>query len=296
VGDRLKPIRYDLYQVVQGSLRPAFVLPEFYQPQTPVVVSTPSLELNAQFRELLLAGIDPQMVFDLVGLEAGDLPGRTLNELAQWLDNHESFWYVGAPEAAAGEGYLMEQLYTLGYVRGRMRASVQSFERDLYYSDLRIFSFHRLPSQAAPLYTFGQEPIRLHTWSLDTPDPLIAGQEMRLQTWWSSGSSLDRYYRMSVVLTRPDGEFVTQQDLELSEVMMTEWQTDAIYLDERWLTIPCNLRGEYDLRISLYDYDYDTGEISGLPMLDAGGETVEAVILTRLTVAPDRSLSQCGDY
>jgi hypothetical protein len=99
---------------------------------------------------------------------------------------------------------------------------------------------------------------------------------------------------MSLVITSPDGQPVMQQDLELSEVMMTQWQTGEFYLDERWLSIPCGLpAGEYEMRISLYHYDYDTSTISGLPARNASGEKAELVTLTRIAIAHARA-SQCG--
>ncbi len=284
IADRLEPVQYDLYRVIASAEPPAVnaLLPDLYASGTPILVSTPAQSLNTVIQRYLLADIPASSLFDLTGLGEDSPSDKTLAQVKSFVGDADQFWYIGTPEEAASEPRLMEYFASLGYLRGRM----QPLDPGLYYSTLRVFSYHRVPAMVPAQYTFGDEQIGLYAWSLDGPEPVVACQTVRLQTWWISQNVPQQYYRMSIALIDPDGQRAMQDDLELSEVMMTEWQAGDPYLDERWLPLPCDLgENDYDLVISVYAYDYATQSIVVLPATSAGGDVTGTVGLLRFHVS-----------
>ncbi len=145
-----------------------------------------------------------------------------------------------------------------------------------------VTQFRRIPEDAAPLYAFG-EVASLDHWSLETFS-VRACESFELETWWMAQAPLPQNYSMTAVLVDANGSGIVNSDGAPGGILTGLWETERYYLDERSLTVPCDLQaGSYSLLVGLYD----PATVETLPVTTAAGDPVNGLAyLTNIEVLP----------
>lgn len=121
-----------------------------------------------------------------------------------------------------------------------------------------LLRYERFDPASAVNAPFG-ESITLTNWTI-TP-ALEACTEIAVRSFWTTNAPLPDGYSATLTLDRLTGESiwdfesVARTDRQLTLTPTEQWQEGERYLDERTLTIPCDLTpGEYRLRMGVYNY------------------------------------------
>ncbi|MFP4323561.1 MAG: hypothetical protein ACLFTK_14000 [Anaerolineales bacterium] len=252
-----------------------FVLPEAYQPDDRVLLDTPNPWMNAYLREWYLAGIDDAQLFhvappaekhaihtlaepltNLVPSYGGD----TAQQLARFLGEAQTMWYIRTPETQPNEPAMNAILQDLGYLPTVYPLGAVPYNAELVF--VRYEQPRGLLDDPQPL----DETFRLEGWHLTHEQPAAACGITTLQTWWAASQTPAAQMGLRWDMRDAQGEVIWRDERGLTPVPSVFWQPDTLYLDERAVTIPCAGAADWEHALSIYT--------------DGGGQFSATVILT----------------
>lgn len=265
-----------------------FVLPSSYKAGSPILLDTESRWLNIYVRDWMLDGIDEETLFHVAPPEqqfsTQDLPvppqnlyadwsGETPTRFIEFIGQAQQVWYLYTSRT----GDHAAQVDALLKAHGYSGLSIPITDPRYQNTDFLLYRYLRLPENAQDLYRFGDD-ISLQAWSVHAPDPLNACQAIQVESWWKTLAVPDFNYSATLILVNAAGVKVAQTDGSLAGIEMQVWTPNLLYLDERTLSLPCDLpKGDYHLQIGLYNFQ----NLEDLPILSKDGEAIG----TRLTLA-----------
>ncbi len=267
---------------------------EDYQANTAIVVNVPSpvqqIPLMYYLRERMPVHLENADVFSFVASVRLNptIPDPAVNSVKQMTDDaiprFEKFlegepvvWYIdgygGMPFSQPFVDILNEN-----YLAYTIREFVQPFSR---FSPYIVTQYRRIPDDLHDLFIFGDQ-FALQNWTLKDSVEVQPCQTITLDSWWESSRPLTTDYSLTLVMANAEGIGVSRTDSAPAGILTTRWQPDQLYLDERALTIPCDVQpGEYPLLIGLYE----PKELVTLPITTPEGAPVgEQIYLTTLFV------------
>lgn len=234
------------------------VLPATYSAGSPVLIESDSLWLNNHIQDWLLAGLPADDVLHLAPEptrdHAASIPGAPLRVvhlpqadpdrgIGQFVGDARQVWAVTTPSADHADSWLRERAY------------VQVAALALPVGDLTLRRYYHLPAAEQVAYTFG-ERIQLDGWRVRDSVTRSACDSLAVESVWQVRESITRNFSLTLVLAGADGGGVANADGAPADTLMQLWQTDQPYLDERSITLPCDLPpGEYPLLFGVYDYE-----------------------------------------
>ncbi|MFP4321381.1 MAG: hypothetical protein ACLFTK_02910 [Anaerolineales bacterium] len=250
---------YDL-SLYEGQT-PGHILPEqAYQPGAPVVVDTPDPWMNAYVARWWLANVPGESFYHLApdaveGEPPLDRYANTVEDLglsAALGPDVPTVWYIRAADQAATEADLAAQMAEAGY----LPTVIPSLDAR-YNAQLTRIRFDRAPEDTAPDADF--EPFRLVAW--DAADRIAACETLTVQTWWAAERIPDYNAGVRVTLRGAQENIILAESAGgLTPVPTQLWSPEQLYLDERYLTLPCSAEpGTYDLLVSIFNPD--SGEL-----------------------------------
>lgn len=285
------------------QITPANVLPETYQPGSPIIIHSPSRWLNIFVRDNLLAGIEETALYHVappnalrdthdflqpLGRVAADLAPETLAAISAFINEQAQVWYISTPETAGQDTLLMDHLAAAGYVMTPYPIQAQRY-REAKFS---IWRFQQPPAETTTVFSFGEEAISLQDWSISSqgesrlaPTMVVAPCEtIRVQSWWQAEQVPQFNYSATLVLLSPDGQPLAQKDAAIGDNLLQLWTAERLYFDERLLTLPCDLpAGDYQLAWGMY-HQTDTG-FQNLPASAINGAVLgERPVMTTIKV------------
>ncbi len=123
-----------------------------------------------------------------------------------------------------------------------------------HYHPITITEYRRIPDKIETVFQFGD--FTIENWQLLNDNQVQPCQTITLESWWQSQTIPDQNYNITVALANADGNGVTQSDGAPSDILTGLWQAEQLYVDERQLTIPCDLApGDYNLVLGMYALD-----------------------------------------
>jgi hypothetical protein len=249
-----------------------------YSKGSPVILQTPSETCISQSDCTLQAWLSG----DIVTIPASerfyitpDLPAATgnLDRLRAFVDDSESVWYVRGHSLNPSADDFLNMLRP-DYVVFRT-----SPWNGQYYPEVTLY--RKKPELLQDLFLFGGS-MSLQAWTLRGDVNVQPCQTIQLSTWWLAKDRIDANYSMTLVLADESGIGMTRSDGAPSNFLPQLWQVGDSYLDERTLTIPCDIQpGQYPLLVGLYNYE----TVETLPVTQPDGTpTSPLVYLTTLNL------------
>ncbi|NJL95904.1 MAG: hypothetical protein HC915_20330, partial [Anaerolineae bacterium] len=271
------------------------LLPQSYQPGSPVILHAPSRWETLYMREWLLVGVPEQALLhvgstpnDFPTAELAVPPGREVpamealseTELTAFVDGAEQVWLLTVPEVEAQNALFFARMEALGFVPTPYPIQHPRFR----ISRFAVWRFQRAPQVAAPVYRFGAEDITLLAWELVGREAPAPCADLRLQSWWTSEAVPLHNYSLTAVLVDAAGAPLINRDAAPGDTLMQLWAPGQLIFDERVLPLPCDLPpGNYDLLVGLYHVEQ--GAFTDLSAHDAAGHPVgNRAYLTTLVV------------
>ena len=236
------------------------VLPPTYRSDSPLIVDTPAIWMNAYLRRWYLADADEARLFhiappsdtinklaDPLTDHAPDYANDTPARLAAFIEGSQTVWYLRTDETQANEAIFAGILADLDYLPTVIPSS--DFR---YNTHLTLIRFDRPPELLEEAVPFG-DAIQLATWQLINDMPASpACQPLTLQTWWQTSETLTNNYQIQVTFTGEDGGVISESTSGLTPVPTPFWELDQLYLDERTFFIACELApGRYELAVQI---------------------------------------------
>lgn len=143
-----------------------------------------------------------------------------------------------------------------------------------------VVEYRRVPDDVQLQYRFDDQ-LEMHRWQVDDVRVRACGTIL-LESWWQLTTETNTNYSITLVLADEAGSGIANVDSSPAGVLTGLWEAGRYYLDERSLSIPCDLpAGTYPLLISAYDTNGD-----GLAQtVTATGEAVTGLVyLTNIIV------------
>lgn len=221
------------------------IMPDDYQAGQALILNTNTPWANAYLAKWWLTGIhDIYHIARLAGESDAQLPLTYHDSLADFTAKAETIWLVihnNAPNEA-----IHETLSENGY-----SATVYP-ALDLRYRDfITIVRYEKLPAELKELARF-DELISLQAWSLN--GEWSACDEITLQTWWQPRQKPSLQYGLRWAIW--DGETqLAENSGGLSPVPNVFWESHQLYLDERRLSLPCDLPKGAIMGLEIYEAD-----------------------------------------
>jgi hypothetical protein len=200
--------------------------------------------------------------------------------MIDYLGDYDKLWVIYGNPFQAGETVQawIDEHYSV-YHR-------VSYDGDTYYRPLEVVEYRRHPDDPATVVRFGDD-ILLADWELNDAVNITPCQTISVDTWWQTDIASDAQYSSTLVIADANGQGLANADDMPGGVYTTpRWQTNALYFDERHLTIPCDIAsGSYNLLLGVYDISAVTTD-GNLPVNTADGEPLGTTLyyLTTLTV------------
>ncbi len=202
------------------------------------------------------------------------------DHMINYLGDYDKLWVIYGNPFLAGETVQewIDENYT---VYNRI-----NFPGETYYRALEIIEYRRQPQDTNPLIRFGDD-IALTDWQLNDSVEVAPCQTISVDTWWQTDVIADTLYSSTLVVADANGQGIANADDMPGGVFMTSvWEPDALYFDERFLTIPCDIEaGSYNLLLGFYDIEAVNTD-GNLPVNTSDGEPMGTTLyyLTTLTV------------
>lgn len=267
------PIPFN-YPLVAEKDFAEFVIPD-YENGIPVILETANPNCISQSD----CTIQTWLSGDVVDVPDSDriyiTPERTatsenLEQLQTMIGDSESVWYVRTGSSDPQVDEFRDALSDYAPFRttpwnGR------------YYPEIAVY--RKKPDNLRDIFLFG-DSISLQNWTLHNDVNVQPCQAIQLSTWWFARDRIDVNYSMTLVLADDSGVGIARTDGAPSNFLPQLWQVGGSYLDERTLTIPCDIQsGTYPLLMGLYNYE--TVE----PLLALDGTSASGLVyLTTLNV------------
>lgn len=245
------------------------LLPPAYKIGSPLVLDTPSPWMNAYLRQWYLQPAQEANLFHIAPQEsekslpitilrdplihlAHDYSGATPAQLAAFIADAPTVWYLRTRETEANEAAFSQIMRGLGYL-----PTAQPSNDPRYNTQLFLTRFDKPPPPLENPPRFG-ESILLYGWqlsdSLGNPQDCRAAEVLTLQSWWQTDAILASNFSLRFAVLNEYNEIVSESNGGLTPVPNPFWQIGQLYLDERSLAFDCALpRGEYRLTVSLAD-------------------------------------------
>ncbi|RMF77177.1 MAG: hypothetical protein D6737_18465 [Chloroflexi bacterium] len=152
---------------------------------------------------------------------------------------------------------------------------------DAQFPDHIVTEYRRIPDDVHERYRF-DALYSLQSWTLRDDVTVQPCQTIALESWWQVDAAPPANVSMTLVLVDANGIGIVNTDGTPADSYTETWQPARLYLDERTLTIPCDLPpGEYPLLTGLYDLE----TVETLPVtLPDGSPVVGHAYLTTLIV------------
>jgi hypothetical protein len=246
---------------IHHRARPAFVLGAGYQPDSPIVIDTDSLWLNAYIREWMLNGISETVIFHRAPptqyhptdhLEpplapiATDFSEQTLAELTSFIGEQRQVWYVFTPETETNAPIFDNWMDQHGYAGMVVPIAAEAY-RDSAFTVIR---FQQEPQGLNELAVFG-DAISLQGRSISLSS-LEACQPLIVQTWWLAKAPLTINHTLLVEVLDGAGTIISQStSAPIANIPAQFWRPNRLYFDERILPIPCENLG-YTVRVKVF--------------------------------------------
>ena len=248
--------------------RPAInFLPTSYLADTPILVESHNAWTNVHIRQWLLAGVDDADVLYLASegfvsdgavvdyIEVAT-PPHFVDTLAGFEPAIEaflppdspSFWHITMAEYPSQLTDLMMQWQT-AYLRYDLEVTTPDGIPFL------LTRYERLPEQFEVSATIADHIELLAVSGTEVPwQPCDA---LTFRTLWRTQQPIEMGYGYSMTLSLRNewGEVLARTDASLSYTESHLWEVGKVYLDERSLTLPCDLpAGRYQVSLGLYDW------------------------------------------
>ncbi|MBZ0308746.1 MAG: hypothetical protein K8I82_21945, partial [Anaerolineae bacterium] len=233
------------------------ILPENYRAGSPVILETPSRWMNAYLqhwylpREAPLFHIAPEAALSapITPIVAG-YGEETTRLLDDFLGESETVWYVRTREMTDTGAY--ETLTQLGYL-----PTVIPSGDFRYNTELFVVRYEHQPDEFAEQERFGDFLSLQHIAFSD--ENFASCQTVTVKSWWKTDSIPTANYGLHFQLVDSEQNLLVETARGLTPVPTLLWSPEQYYLDERSLTLPCDLpAGEYHLRFFIQNPD--TGE------------------------------------
>lgn len=234
------------------------VLPENYQAGSPIILDSPSRWMNAYLRKWYLQAVDESVIFH-VAPEATEISTDTLQEplapvvtgygetttelLKDFIGDAKTVWYIRTRETQPNEPAAFETLTNLGYL-----PTVIPSPDYRYNSEIFVVRYERAPETLDEIHLFA-DTISLQNVTIAT-DHFEPCQEITVQTWWLTENPLEVQYGLRLSLANNAEQVLEESAGGLTPVPTVFWSPHQLYLDERYLTLPCELpEGIYTLQV-----------------------------------------------
>ncbi len=248
--------------VFDGRQQRITLLPENYREGSPIILDTPARWMNAYLRRWYLAEIDEDVLFH-VAPEAVEVSTDTLSPpleplvtgydeatsdlLAAFIGDNNTVWYVRTRETQANEAAVYEVLTRLGYLPTVIPSTDYRFNNELF-----IVRYESAPQTLEEIQLFG-EVISLQNVTLPETD-VAACETVQVLSWWTVTTPPDAnaVYGLHLALMDENMQVIVENASGLTPVPSVFWSVGQFYLDDRSLTLPCDLsEGIYQLQLSI---------------------------------------------
>lgn len=270
------------------------VLPPAYTAGQPIILDMPSPWMNAYLRRWYLDGIQERLLFHVAPSEdtlheeyisrlreplekrVYDYSGDTAAQLAAFLGDAPTVWYILTPETQPNQVFAEKILAELGYL-----PTVYPSNDTRFNSALTIIRYERFPAAFETVYRFG-ENISLQAWAWRKPFEDLQGcqtQVITLHTWWTTAQTPSSIYALRLEILSEAGTQIAQSTSGLTPVPTPFWIPEQFLLDERSVAMPCDLpRSDYQVVLSVID----DGTSQSLPVFSNSGVPIEKAVLETL--------------
>lgn len=257
----------------------------------PVIVETDSAWANYHLHKWLLDDVSPDQIINIAPTatlppsdfvtDAVPLPNYLAPDesLADIITDETAFWVVRLADFETSQTAFYESLLADGFL---MDAYTYTTDADVV---LTIERWQKLALVTDNPVVFGEQ-IRLAA-STPIADRINACDTITLRTVWErENAPLLDGFSATFTLDKRNGdgawdfETLARNDSQLTYTPTHEWQQDEQYLDERSLTIPCDLpAGDYVLQLGVYNYR----DNERLPV-DVGNTTANLAIVEQFEI------------
>ncbi|MFZ4827325.1 MAG: hypothetical protein ACOYLB_08210 [Phototrophicaceae bacterium] len=248
--------------------RPAIsILPTNYVEDTPILVESHNAWTNLHIRQWLLAGVDDADVLYLAS-EGLISDGAVVDYIQvtrppHFVESVESF----EPSIEAFLSATPQRFWHLTMVErpSQLTERMAQWQTAYLRYDLVVTSpdgipflltrYERLPEEFEVMATVGDQ-IELLAVSGTAPE-WKACDALTFRTLWRTQTPIEMGYgySMTISLRNEWGEVLARTDAPLSYTESHLWEAGQVYLDERLLTLPCDLgAGRYQVSLGIYDW------------------------------------------
>jgi hypothetical protein len=243
------------------------ILPESYEPGSPIILDTPSRWLNLYVRDWLLDGVPAGDFFHIAPPEEtvptdtfptplgehvytyGDPAMQT--DLGAFITDARQIWLISTSETAVQASEIEDDLWREGYIPLFIPIKGDRFKD----ADFEILRFLPAPEETRNWLTFANN-IHLKAWEVREGMTFTACDTLTVESWWAVDETPDFNYSATLFLTNAVGDVLASAEGQLADVEMGVWVPDLLFFDSRSLTIPCDLgAGVYELRWRVYNYE-----------------------------------------
>lgn len=234
------------------------MLLDYYNDNIPVIIEDAEGRLNTHLPHLMFAEVDDDSFIHIVDPSYYSLydgyvdtsswisPNDT-NTTLNRIGDSPSIWLIRDAYYPSITEELHEILLDRGYY-----ATETLEQHTLFLTDFTLIRYEML-DDTQTVARFGEE-IELVYFEVPSINDHACGLVL-IKSWWRAKSSIPITYSVTYSFLGPDGTAVARSDGQLSWVPSSEWDENAIYVDERELELPCAFdEGSYELTFGVYDW------------------------------------------
>ena len=246
---------------------PINILPTNYIEDTPVLVETHNAWANLHIRQWLLDGVDDADVLYLAS-EGFVSDGAVVDYIQvtrtpHFVETFESFEpsiedFLASRAERFWHITMVERPSQLTDLMAEWQTAYLSYDRTVTSPDgipFLLTRYERLPEEFEVMATIDDQ-IELLAVSGTAPE-WKACDSLTFRTLWRTQTPIEMGYGYSMTLSLRSewGEVLARTDAPLSYTESHLWVAGQVYLDERLLTLPCDLgTGRYQVSLGIYDW------------------------------------------
>jgi hypothetical protein len=246
-----------------------------YEAETPIIIEDATGRANVHLPGIILKDARADDIIHVVD-EANHAEYAPHMDISDWLrpedeaeiiervGDADTVWTIRRRRDETIVPTLHETLLERGYVFNTIGTSTE-----LYDTEFTLTRYERL-GEVEELAQF-DTIIDLLRVSVSDATP-TACDAVTVTSFWRGSGPTDIPYSVTIGLQRSGGEVITRADGQLTLIPSNTWEPDQIYLDERDLSLPCDLpAGTYDVVMGVYDWrngERFTATVDGEPAFD----------------------------
>ncbi|MEM9950348.1 MAG: glycosyltransferase family 39 protein [Chloroflexota bacterium] len=257
--------------------------------ETGIVIATPAIweqiPVDYYLSERTSLDIDHTDLFNITVQEAlavtpidyqyhvTDIDDTSLELFERYIADKHDIWWVYTSEFETATMFLDTLKQDFAFVQ-------EITFSEGYMRDVSVALFRRVPEDTSNGFVFGTI-FDLLSWQLRDDVQVVPCQEITVDSFWTLANIPETNFVQTLTLADRDGQGIAQVDAPPADTLTLLWEDERIYVDERTLTIPCDIEaGSYDLLIGLYD-----DSVNLLNVVNRAGDDVGSIAyLTTLSV------------